>query len=151
MKIFLFLASILLTGAALADSEVEVRVNRIEMAVAAPDESGDATEGTSAGTRAQDYNSSRSNTTSLREHDENLDRPAVPSGKAQDYNSSRSNNSSVAAPAPNNTRDRFVDPDDDGDSVDTAVCGNGVDDDCDSPVDAAPANHNTTRSNKTSP
>ena len=34
MKIFLFLASILLAGVASADSKVEVRVNRIDMAVA---------------------------------------------------------------------------------------------------------------------
>ena len=153
MKIFLFLASILLAGVASADSKVEVRVNRIDMAVAAPDDPGDTNGGdaANAGTRAQDYNSSRSNTTSLRDQDENIDRPVSSGGKAQDYNSSRSNNSSVVAPAPNNTKDRFIDPDDDGDGIDTAVCGNGVDDDCDGPVDAAPANHNTTRSNKTSP
>lgn len=35
------------------------------------------------------------------------------------------------------------------DSIDV-VCGNGVDDDCDSVRVAPPANHNTTRSNRTS-
>lgn len=142
MKTVLFVTSLLVAGTALAADEVEVRVNRIEMAVAASDEP-DGTTGKDqsgpSGTRAQDYNSSRSNTTSLRAQDQRSDRPAGSRGKAQDYNSSRSNNSSR------------IDTDSDGDSVDDAVCAKGVDDDCDSATDEAPANHNTTRSNRTSP
>jgi hypothetical protein len=155
MKVLLILPALLLAGTAVAESELKVRVNRIDMAVTAPDETGDteaaATERQDAtnlnssrsntSSKAQDYNSSRSNTTALRQQEGNFEGSVHSGGKAQDYNSSRSNNSSSVA----------LDPDDDGDSVDDSVCRNGVDDDCDSPVDEAPANHNTTRSNRTSP
>jgi hypothetical protein len=50
--------------------------------------------GQSSGTRAQDYNSSRSNTTSAIELEENKEEFDKNNLKAQDYNSSRSNNSS---------------------------------------------------------
>lgn len=94
-------------------------------AVAAPDESENETakaEAT-AEAKAQDYNSSRSNNSSVK----------VPAD-ATDYNSSRSN------------RTRALDTDDDGDSIEAEVCSNGVDNDCDAPRDADPANHNSTRS-----
>lgn len=65
--------------------------------------------------------------------------------RAQDYNSSRSNNSSTARD------DRPGDLDRDG-RPDVAVCRDGVDQDCDDAEErAAPANHNTTRSNRISP
>ena len=113
-------------------------------------------------TRAQDYNSSRSNTTSLRQSDDPVlrkrpgrttakteavqpSRPPSRAVSAQDYNSSRSN---IGAAGP-------VDNDEDSDSdlmydgCERTV-GDGVDDDCDGVRGtAAPANHNTTRSNRT--
>jgi hypothetical protein len=77
----------------------------------APADAGSSS-GASGSTRAQDYNSSRSNTTSLRE-------------------------------------DNAGDLDRDG-RVDVVTCGNGKDNDCDDTDRAAsPANHNTTRSNRT--
>ena len=79
--------------------------------------------------------------------------------RAQDYNSSRSNTTAAVGDRADDlgkeTRCTIgrLDCDDDGDSVPTDErCDNGVDDDCDS-VDekTAPANHNTTRSNRTQP
>ena len=52
---------------------------------------------------------------------------AAPGADGGDYNSSRSNKTHAL----------------------TRSCGNGVDNDCDDVVDDAPANHNTTRSNRT--
>jgi hypothetical protein len=197
MKRLLILPALLLAGTAIADSEPEVRVNSIDMAAAAPEETVEA-DGTTkerqdpsnlnssrsntssraqdynssrsnttalreqdekferadnAGTRARDYNSSRSNISTLREQDEAFDRPAKPGTRAQDYNSSRSNTTALREDVSGrkDKLDRRLDPDDDGDRVDDTVCRNGVDDDCDSAIDAAPANHNTTRSNRTSP
>jgi hypothetical protein len=89
--------------------------------------------------RAKDYNSSRSNTSSRMQNKDGAD-----------YNSSRSNKTHI------------VDPDSDGDSIPTKRCENGKDDDCNAAtpiargslekvrVRQAPANHNTTRSNRTS-
>ncbi len=109
MRLLILIAAVLLAGQAIADNNIEVRVNRIEMKEAVKDEADDATE----------------------------EKESAPATRAQDYNSSRSNTTSVAA----------LDDDDDGDSVPTDdVCENGVDNDCDSPRDTAPANHNTTRS-----
>jgi hypothetical protein len=142
-------------------------------------------------TRAQDYNSSRSNTTSLRggpesdasdsgmgrssERNKGQQGDRASGGKRQggdyngtrsnrsaagrDYNSSRSN-TSTAMPdrsdrdlgKENRCTIGRLDCDDDGDAIPaTRTCGNGADDDCDSAVDEAPANHNTTRSNRTQP
>jgi hypothetical protein len=65
-------------------------------------------------------------------------------GRAQDYNSSRSNNSSAL-------QDKVDDVDGDG-RPDVVTCRAGADDDCDdADKNAAPANHNTTRSNRLAP
>lgn len=127
MNRLLLLAALIIVAPAMADDEKKVPVKRIDASSPAMQavENAAVDVQDAGATRAQDYNSSRSNTTA----------------RSADYNSVRSN------------KTHTVDPDDDGDGVDTAVCGNGVDDDCDGPVDAervAPANHNTTRSNKTS-
>ena len=131
MRTLIVIAAALCANAALAEAELEVRVNRIDMAVTAPeptDEIAKETEETS-GIKAQDYNSSRSNSESV----------TAPVNGA-DYNSSRSN------------KTHSIDTDDDSDSDDmyTDPCRDGVDQDCDAPRAAAPANHNTTRSNRTS-
>ena len=96
-------------------------------------------------TRAQDYNSSRSNTTSLRGGPR--DRASgLPTGKRQ--------HAADGGGLGKETRCSMgrLDCDDDGDSIPVDdACRNGVDDDCDGVVDEAPANHNTTRSNRTQP
>lgn len=145
MRVLILITTALFSGIVFAEQELEVRVNRIEMAATAPDEPQDEAEDASvkrkaaarkksvakrkatARTRAQDYNSSRSNKES---------RAALAEGG--DYNSSRSN------------KTHALDTDDDDDSIPTETCANGVDDDCDGAVDESPANHNTTRSNRTS-
>jgi hypothetical protein len=114
MKYLLFfLALTIAAGAAVADTDLEVRVNRIEMAVTAPDDS-DAESDTADATdksAATDHNSSRSNKTSS---------VAAPE-PATSHNASRSN------------RSLAVDPDSDNDSVSNDVCPDGVDNDCDDP------------------
>lgn len=87
-------------------------------------------------TRAQDYNSSRSNTTSAAgpAGDVNTDRDGDNGTRAQDYNSSRSNNSSsVVAPDcanHNTTRANRTAP-----ALDADNDGDGIDNDCDSSPD----------------
>ena len=67
-----------------------------------------------------------------------------PKSRAQDYNSSRSNTTALR-------EDKQGDLDRDG-NPDVSVCRDGVDDDCDDAEErAAPANHNTTRSNRLAP
>ena len=67
-----------------------------------------------------------------------------PKSRAQDYNSSRSNNSSAL-------HDKVDDTDGDG-RPDVVTCRAGADDDCDdADAKVAPANHNTTRSNRLAP
>ena len=105
--------------------------------------------------KARDYNSSRSNTTSLMADKEGGDYNSSRSNKthtpsratAGDYNSSRSNNVNGV-----------VDPDSDDDSVPTKRCKDRKDNDCNAAAPIAqgslektrsaqkPANHNTTRS-----
>jgi hypothetical protein len=132
-------------------------------------------------TRAQDYNSSRSNTTSLmggpesdatdpgmgrssmRNKGQQGDQASGGRRQGGDYNGTRSNRSSGVVHRDIATRNvdlgkenrcsvGRLDCDSDDDSIPTKdTCGNGVDNDCDSDVDAAPANHNTTRSNRTQP
>ena len=86
--------------------------------------------------------------------------PSDPQTRAQDYNSSRSNVTTAVGDRAddlgkeNRCSMGRLDCDDDGDSVPTSEdCGNNADDDCDSAIDekAAPANHNTTRSNRIQP
>jgi len=158
MNRLLLLAALIIAAPALADDEKKVPVKRVDASTpilqAVQDPATDVDDVASA--RPQDYNSSRSNNESTRaasgidynssRSNNESDRSVISDG---DYNSSRSNNDGIAMPVGGND----LDLDSDGDSIDEAVCGNGVDDDCDSPVDAermAPANHNTTRSNRTS-
>lgn len=122
MRIILLVAAMSLAGTALAENELEVKVNRIDMAVTAPDDSDDDSDSDmtmdGAQKQATGHNVTRSNRTSLRSTGNGADynssrsnkthAPAARSGSspgtraapAQDYNSSRSNNSGLAAPAP---------------------------------------------------
>ncbi len=124
MKYFVVASTLLFTGLALAEPEFTVKVDRIEMSVTAPEESDIKTDKTDAttDTKAQGYNSSRSNRTVLKASPASID-----------YNSSRSNNSSA------------IDPDDDGDGIDTEACTNGVDNNCNAPGDSKPADKNSAR------
>jgi hypothetical protein len=91
-----------------------------------------------------DYNSSRSNKTHGLSSSGNGGSSSSGGTRAQDYNSSRSNTTSLR-------EDKAGDFDRDG-LPDVLTCGNGVDNDCDdTDVDVRPANHNTTRSNRTQP
>ena len=109
-------------------------------------------------TRAQDYNSSRSNTTSLRGSPES---DATDSGMGRSTERNKGQQGDMVSGDKRQSGDLGketrcsmgrLDCDDDGDSIPTRdTCGNGADDDCDSAIDAAPANHNTTRSNRTQP
>ncbi len=184
MRLLVLIVSLTLAAGAMAEEKPKPKstVKQLDKSspMLAPTDSGNDDSGQADNpTRAQDYNSSRSNTTTLREGPE-LDgdnagkgdkgRAAerskgqqgdiASSGKrragAQDYNSSRSNISTAVGGdlgKENRCSIGTLDCDDDGDSVPTNErCGNGVDDDCDSAVEgAAPANHNTTRSNRTQP
>lgn len=150
MNRLLMLAALIIAAPALAGDEKKVPVKRADASTstlqAAQDPAMDADDVPAS--NAQDYNSSRSNNESTR------------AASGIDYNSSRSNNESsiplgdgVGNNPVRSNRTHALDPDSDGDSVDEAVCGNGVDQDCDGPVDTAravPANHNSTRSNRTS-
>jgi len=167
MKNLTIAVVLLLTG--LAFAEPEVRVNRIDMAVTAPDESDlrtDETEATGIAA-AEDHNSSRSNvsyrkasTGTVAIEDHNSSRSNVSYRKAttgiaaiEDHNSSRSNVSyrktSTGATGYNSSRSNnssAIDPDDDGDGIETRTCSSGVDNDCDSPRDSKPANRDSARS-----
>jgi hypothetical protein len=134
MRLVVLFVSLALVAGAMAEDKPKPKSTVKQLDKSSPlmtsgnagDDSADQTENQ---TRAQDYNSSRSNTTS-----------AV-GDRADDLG--KETRCSVGR----------LDCDDDGDSVPTDErCGNGVDDDCDS-VDerAAPANHNTTRSNRIQP
>ncbi|WP_300528740.1 hypothetical protein [Maricaulis sp.] len=89
-------------------------------------------------TRAQDYNSSRSNTTSSTgpagDVNENRNEVAGSGTRAQDYNSSRSNNSSSTVEPDcanhNTTRSNRTAP-----ALDADNDGDGIDNDCDSSPD----------------
>jgi len=125
MKNLVIAAALLFTSLAFAESEFVVKVNRIEMAVTAPDESEAQADGTEAAADAKAQNASS----------DSSDKPGLKAATgATDYNSSRSNNSSA------------IDADDDGDGIEATTCPNGVDDDCDSPREAEPAKRNSTRS-----
>ena len=163
MRTAVLVAALLATGIAFADNEFTMKPDRIEMKKGVVDNGDTGDDGTDSATRAQDYNSSRSNTTSARKGDVDkrakklkpkprlssaASKPGSPNSgatRAQDYNSSRSNTTSAIE----------LDTDSDGDSIDARTCkpGNNIDNDCDdrsAPVaPLTPANHNTTRSNRT--
>ena len=75
MRLLILLAGLVLAGGAFADQQHDIRVNRIEMKAAAPDQGDDAEESKekSSQTKAQDYNSSRSNTTTAIDTDDDGD------------------------------------------------------------------------------
>ncbi len=84
MKVLTTILAFIMTGAAFAETEIEVRVNRIDMAEVAPDESDDS--------KATDYNSSRSNKNANKlAVDADSDDSETNGTRATDYNSSRSN------------------------------------------------------------
>ena len=162
MRILVLVATLAFAVCAAADDKKKVPVKRVDMASpmaqAVTDEEIEA--GPNRGTLAQDYNSSRSNNESrAQSQDYNSSRSNNESRASVDgdYNSSRSNNINAAdsgggdynSSRSSKTHTSKLDPDSDGDSID-ADCGNGVDDDCDGIAVAPPANHNTTRSNRTS-
>lgn len=162
MRILVLIASLAFAVCASADDEKKVPVKRIDMASpmaqAVTDEDTEA--GRNRGALAQDYNSSRSNNESRAQAQDYNSSRSNNESRAQvdgDYNSSRSNNINAVdsggadynSSRSNKTHTLKLDPDSDGDSIDV-VCENGVDDDCDGVRAAPPANHNTTRSNKTS-
>ena len=194
MRSVVLFVCLALAAGAMAEEKPKPRtvikqIDKSSPVLAATDSSGDAAEAVDAKekanktkTRAQDYNSSRSNTTTAvgkpemdkdkvgKDHadkrnkgqrgDEASGGKREGESRAQDYNSSRSNTSSAMTVDPDRELGKEnrcsigrLDCDDDGDSVPgTESCGNGIDNDCDS-VDErdAPANHNTTRSNRTQP
>ncbi len=111
MRILVFLAGMLLISGVIADDESKPLAKRIDKStpVLMTEPPSDEPEAS----KAQDYNSSRSNTTSR-----------VDETRAQDYNSSRSNNINA------------LDTDDDGDTVPTEdACRDAVDNDCSGPSD----------------
>lgn len=168
MKTLTLVATLLLAGVAFAEGQLEVRVNRIDMAVTAPDETEDT-----AGTKAQDYNSSRSNRRGAMDKgddgngaktriggggttaEDNWETPATrtqpnhnttrrsssataPRTRVQDHNSTRSNESRVSDSGGIK----------DGAEDSNKRCrANGVDDDCNA-KEAPATDHNTTRSNR---
>mgnify|MGYP001822368808 CR=1 FL=1 len=79
MRLLILLAGLVLAGGAFADQQHDIRVNRIEMKAAAPDQGDDAEESKekSSQTKAQDYNSSRSNTTSAIETEHDLEKDEI--------------------------------------------------------------------------
>lgn len=89
MKTLIIVLAVAATSLAFAETETDIRVNRIEMTEVAPDESGE--------TKATDHNSSRSNKTSsvAAPHggadDSDADNSDAGGTEATDYNSSRSN------------------------------------------------------------
>jgi hypothetical protein len=104
MKSLIAAVLLLLTGLAFAELELEVRVNRIEMSATAPNDSQQQTDETaSSGSKAQGYNSSRSNRRGL----------SAPSSSI-DHNASRSNTT------------RALDPDDDGDGLEAKSPDGGI-------------------------
>lgn len=150
MRALLVIALIAMVGTAAAEEKPKVKITK-EIDKATPilmsihEDDGDPNEAPAA--KAQDYNSSRSNTTSVMSTEKSAaprtarpGKPSSPKGtRAQDYNSSRSNNINAANPdststdynsSRSNNINGAVDPDSDGDSVPTKVCTDGEDNDC---------------------
>ena len=136
MRLLILLAGLALASAVMADEKPKTIAKQLDksspvmMTSDAPSDESDAKENSdSSKTRAQDYNSSRSNTTSradtvnARDFAASRGEPAPKSNatRAQDYNSSRSNTTTAIE----------LDDDSDGDSIPTDdVCRNAVDNDC---------------------
>jgi len=175
MRYLILLASLALAASALAEEKPKNVARELDksspqlMSANTPSDSTEASDAKEKHNktkgRAQDYNSSRSNNSSAAAphegdvvHRDIAARKAEASDfgmsrateasegkvRAQDYNSSRSNTTAVR-------EDSQGDLDRDG-RVDLVTCRDGVDQDCDDDdVDASPANHNTTRSNRLAP
>jgi hypothetical protein len=141
MRLLILLAGLVLVSTVMAEEKPKTIAKQLDksspvmMATDAPsDESNDKENDDESKTRAQDYNSSRSNTTSraetvnARDFAASRGEPAQKPNatRAQDYNSSRSNISTAIE----------LDDDSDGDSIPTDdVCRNAVDNDCTGPTD----------------
>ncbi len=96
MKIFLVVLPLFLASQVLADTEKNIKVNRIEMTEVVTDDV-DAQKDNAPATKATDYNSSRSNRgDSVRLDDVVEDDDASDGTRATDYNSSRSNKADSA-------------------------------------------------------
>ena len=123
MKTLIFGIALLAAGLAYADTEHNIKVNRIEMTEAATDEGDDQKDSIGA-TRATDYNSSRSNRGDAVRLDDDVDAGDASDGtRATDYNSSRSNKADSA---------KASDADETGDEA----------------VEARATDYNSSRSNK---
>ena len=103
----ILLSAILIGATAVADDSADFNVNRIEekSGLAESDEPTDArTTGSESGTRAQDYNSSRSNNSSAVEVDDSGDDDADDEKPADSGDeSSQQKRAAPAAPANHNT------------------------------------------------
>ena len=136
MRLLILLAGLVLATAVIADEKPTTITKQLDksspvmMTTDAPsDESDDKENADQSKTRAQDYNSSRSNTTSRADTMNAQDfvssggtpAPRPNATRAQDYNSSRSNTTMAIE----------LDDDSDGDSIPADdVCRNAVDNDC---------------------
>lgn len=88
MKALTLLSALLRSGLAVAEGQQDIRVNRIDLAIAAPDESGDGSDDETTDNKATDYNASRSN----KNGEASMPSESAGGSRAQDYNPSRSNN-----------------------------------------------------------
>ena len=153
MKIVLWMLVFSVAGSVFAEDppRVSKRLDKTSPVLAEMKSSDTATADAQA-TRAQDYNSSRSNITTAKEKvdDQSCNRRNSPSAnRAQDYNSSRSNNESSGVRATDYNSSRSNNVNGIASPAGGGATGGGQDNDCDGAARAAPANHNTTRSNKT--
>ncbi len=160
MKTLALVATLLLAGVAFAEGQLEVRVNRIDMAVTAPDETEDT-----AGTKAQDYNSSRSNRQGAMDKDDDgngaktqtggitaEDDWATPTTRTPPNHSTTRQSSSATAPGVraqdrNSTRSNrqgAMDKGDDGSGAKTRTGGITAEDDWETPATRTPPNHDDT-------
>ncbi len=91
MRLLILISAIFLTGQAIADTEFTVKPDRIEMKTAVKEEADDATEDkdSAPATKAQDYNSSRSNTTRLMDDDSDDDSIPVEDEAPANHNTTR--------------------------------------------------------------
>jgi hypothetical protein len=146
MRYLILIASLALAGAAFADDKSTSTTRELDKSspqLMTPGDSSDTTDSSATGR----HDPTSGMPTGKRQHaaapaDAGSSSGASGGTRAQDYNSSRSNNSSARA-------DTAGDLDQDG-RPDVVTCRNGADNDCDDTRrSASPANHNTTRSNRT--